>query len=249
MVAPGVANAADAGENGESEPIPYFERYQPTFFLTGEPNTKVQISFKVQAFKEVPVYLGYMQLMIWDLYKASAPVRDMNYSPEFFYRYRHESETPTFFDFGAYQHESNGVANDISRSWNRTYLRVFRPRTNGSGSLDRRIGWSVKAWIAWGMEDPASKQLPKYRGRWELQLSISDLFEKIFEVNELILRLYGGGNSKVNPLQGGQELTYREKTSSRKFLLPLYLQVFHGYGENLLDAPDKHWGFRAGIGF
>jgi phospholipase A1 len=231
------------------EPIPYFERYQPSFFLAGKPNTKVQLSFKVQAFRDVPVYLGYTQLMIWHLFRASAPIREMNYSPEVFYRIHYRSAHPTYIDLGPFQHESNGIGSSDSRSWNRSYIRVFQSRMNGIGAVDRRVGWSAKVWLPWGMSEPASRKLPRYRGLWEFQFSISDLFEKIFDVNELLVRIYGGGSSRINPLQGGQELTYREKVSSRKFLLPLYFQVFHGYGENLLDAGDKHWGFRAGIGF
>jgi outer membrane phospholipase A len=103
--------------------------------------------------------------------------------------------------------------------------------------------------VPYGMGDEASKRLPSRRGYWEAQIGAADLFRSIFDVNELIFRIYSGGSGRVNPFQGGQELTYREKRSARKLLLPLYFQVFHGYGENLLDADESRWGLRAGVGF
>lgn len=231
----------------DHEPIRFFERYKPSFFLLGKLNTKIEISFKVSILREVPLYFGYSQLMIWDLFKDSAPIRDMNYDPDVFYRLRlsDAGETARDLDFGFFEHESNGKDGGDSRSWNRAYLRYTSNRLLPS----RGLWWSAKFALPYGMEDEASRRLPKRRGVWELQIGASDLFDRIFDVNEVVLRLYGGGGTRVNPLQGGQELTYREKASRRKFLLPLYLQVFHGYGENLLDADEKRWGFRAGVGF
>ena len=244
------SHAADIeppGSAAEHEPIQYFERYKPTFFLLGKINTKVQISFKVQAFRELPLYFGYSQLMIWDLFKTSSPFRDLNYCPEFFYRLDlgGDGTIRKHLDLGIFEHESNGKAGSESRSWDHSYLRY----TSTQLLRSREFWWSLKLAVPYVMPDEASRDLPKRRGIWELQLGASDLFHAMFEVNELILRLYGGGPTWMNPLQGGQELTYREKSTSRKLLLPLYLQVFHGYGENLLDATEKRWGFRAGVGF
>jgi outer membrane phospholipase A len=231
----------------EHEPIRFFERYQPSFFLLGKPITKVQISFKVQILRRVPLFFGYTQLMMWDLFAPSAPFRDLNFNPELFYRLKlgEAGDRRNDLDLGVFDHESNGKDGPASRSWNRAYLRYTSTRL----LPERGLWWSLKLAVPYGMNDEDSKQLPKRRGIWELRIGASDLFKTLFEVNEVVLRLYGGGGSRVNPLQGGQELTYREKSSSRKLLLPLYLQIFHGYGENLLDADEKRWGFRAGVGF
>lgn len=238
-----------AGAHGsdDHEPIQYFERHKPSYFLLGKPITKAHVSFKVQVFREFPLYFAYSQLMMWDLFRDSAPIRDLNFDPEIFYRlpFGSTEETERELDIGFLEHESNGKDALDSRSWNRAFLRYKSHRLQST----RGFWWSAKLALPYGMDDPASRRLPERRGLWELQAGGSDLFNRIFEVNELIIRLYGGGKSRVNPLQGGQELTYREKNSSRKFLLPLYLQIFHGYGENLLDADEKRWGFRAGVGF
>ncbi len=230
----------------EHEPIRYFERYKPSFFLLGKPITKVQISFKVQILREIPLYFAYSQLMMWDLFKNSAPFRDLNYNPEIFYRLRlgGPPESTRYLDLGLFEHESNGLGGPDSRGWNRSSIRYTSTRLLPS----RGVWWSVKLQLPYDMPEPESKRLPQRRGLWEAQISASDLFN-MFDVNELILRVWGGGASRVNPFQGGQELTYREKDSSRIVLLPLYLQIFHGYGENLLDAEDNRWGLRAGVGF
>lgn len=227
-----------------SEPIPYFERYKPTFFLLGKPITKVQVSFSVALFRELPLHFGYSQLMMWDLFRPSAPFRDVNYNPDLFYRLSLSEEAGRTLDVGVVEHESNGRAGVESRSWNRTYLRY----TQGKTGKDRKWSWTVKIWYPYVIEDPTANLL-EHRGVWEIQIAGSTLFQSLFEVNELVLRIYGGGKSRLNPARGGQELTYREKSSSRALLLPLYFQIFHGYGENLLDAGENRWGFRAGIGF
>ncbi|MBS1961808.1 MAG: phospholipase A [Bdellovibrionales bacterium] len=231
--------AASVTDAEAPEPIRFLERYRPTYFLLGKPITKVQISFQIQVVRDVPVYFGYTQLMMWDLFKDSAPFRDINYNPELFYR----------FPFGVragFEHESNGKAGPDSRAWNRVSFRYGESRQRDGQTW---WWWSLKASIPYGMGDEPSRQIPRYRGIWEAQIGLTDLFSDFFDVNEIFLRVYGGGRSKVNPLQGGQELTYREKTTARKVLLPLYVQIFHGYGENLLDADENRWGLRAGFGF
>lgn len=240
------AQAADAApaKDNNPDPIPFFEKYKPSFFLLGKPDTKVQVSFKTPILDKLPLYIGYSQLMMWDLFHESAPFRDINYNPELFYRMSFHGDLPTQVDFG-YEHESNGKDGPDSRSWNRAYVRYEQNRS----WQDRKLWWSFKVWLPNGMGDPASRLLPEQRGQWEIQVGASDVFGTIFSVNELILRIYGGGSTRSNPLQGGQELTYRETSRRQILLLPLYIQLFHGYGENLLDAGDRHWGLRGGFGF
>ncbi len=239
------ADEVSAPVEWEREPIRSFEAYKPSYFLLGKPITKMQISLKVQALRGIPLYAGYSQLMMWDLFKTSAPFRDLNYNPDIFYRFEFGKAPARHVDLGVFEHESNGMGGPDSRSWNRAYVRYSQNRQSEKGG----VWWSAKAWISYGISDPQSESIKYTRGVYEIQIGLSDYFDRLFEVNELVLRLYGGGRSRVNPLEGGQELTYREKITARKVLLPMYLQIFHGYGENLLDAEDRRWGFRAGFGF
>jgi outer membrane phospholipase A len=63
--------------------------------------------------------------MFWHLDQHSRPIYDVNYNPEFFYRYLLSDST--FFktlDFGLFEHESNGRDGADSRSENNFYLRA-----------------------------------------------------------------------------------------------------------------------------
>jgi len=167
------------------------------------PITKVQLSFKVQILRNVPLHFGFTQLMMWDLFKESAPFHDLNYNPELFYRFAISDEKKRSLDVGL-EHESNGKLEPDSRSWNRTYLRY----TQGNTGKDRNWWWSLKVWYPFSVDD-STRKLLEHRGVWELQIAGSNLFKSVFEVNELILRVYAGGRSRVNLGLGGQELTYR----------------------------------------
>ncbi len=81
-----VTAGVDPATVDDREPIPFLERYKPSYFLLGHPITKVQVSFRVQLVRDLPVHFGYTQLMMWDLFKSSAPFRDLNYNPDLFYR-------------------------------------------------------------------------------------------------------------------------------------------------------------------
>lgn len=213
--------------------------------MIGKPDTKVQLSFKVRFIKNWELYFGYTQLLLWDLFKSSAPLRDVNYNPELFYRLHFEQGSESWVDFGGFEHESNGRAGASSRSWNRVYALV---RT--TTLLGQRIkgAASLKVWIPYGA-DSTSRDLSRYRGIFELQLGLIDLLGPFFGANDLTLRIYPGGRTRLNPLQGGQELTLRTKTSFKALSPAFVAQLFRGYGENLLDAQSNRFGARVGIGF
>ena len=83
------------------------ERHKPLYFLMGRPHTKIQISFKIGLIQRVPIYLGYTQLLIGDLFVADPGFRDVNYNPEIFYRLSLPL-ADHWIDFSPYEHESNG---------------------------------------------------------------------------------------------------------------------------------------------
>jgi phospholipase A1 len=220
-----------------------FSGYKPMFFLFGTEHSKFQISFKAKIIESVPIYFGYQQTSFWDLFKDSAPFTDTSYAPDLFYRQTLNSDRKTWLDYGA-MHESNGKDGIQSRAWNRFFLRYT---TNENWSFSN-LNWSVQAWYPITSHD-VSRDLLRYRGLYELSVTWSDFLGQSFDRDDLTLRLYPGGNLWINPLLGGQELTLRLKGKERKFL-PLFLvQLFHGYGESLLDFQDTKWILRIGVGF
>ncbi len=222
-----------------------FLGYRPSYFLAGQPNTKVQLSLKTKFIQDLELHVAYTQLMFWDLFEKSSPFHDLNYNPEVFYRFHLAEAEKTWIDLG-YQHESNGRDGPPSRSWDRLYL-LYSQRTPLGQKT--QIHWSISLWV------PVSKDLEnndiiRYRGLWEANVTLLSFLGPFFERNDLTLRFFPGGRLGLNPLQGGRELTFRFNNPSTKAALPvLTLQVFQGQGEGLLDYRKKHWGLRGGFGF
>jgi len=231
----------------EAEPhFVLLQEYKPIYFIMGTPDTKVQFSFKGQLIREFPFYFAYTQLVMWELVNTGAPILDVNFNPELFYRVQMSESDGRWLDLGLFEHESNGHGTSPQeRSWDRVSLTYHSTVDLGEKA---RLLWSLKAWIPFKLNSNNS-DLIRYRGIWELQMTLLNFLGPFFETNELSLRLYPGGASLTNPLEGGQELTLKTKVNYRPFLPSLVLQFFHGYGENLLNYKDERLALRAGIGF
>jgi phospholipase A1 len=219
--------------------------YEPMFFLAGRPDAKVQASFQTRLIKNIDLHFAYTQLMLWDLFQKSSPIRDINFHPEIFYRVGLGSRADAqWLDLGFYSHESNGQSGQYSRSWERLYVRY-------RGELDRsepyRISWSAQAWAPYALSD--NTDIGEYRGLWELKVTLSGPLGTSGERDDLTLRLYGGGTSNINPIHGGQELTARWSPDRSLIRSLIIAQLFQGYGENLREYKDRRFGVRLGIGF
>jgi phospholipase A1 len=226
-----------------AEPMVQLQQYRPIYAIGGKPDVKVQISFKGQMLRSFDLYYAFSQLMIWDFFKESAPFRDINYNPELFYRVHLHRPSALWLDVGG-DHESNGRAGDASRSWNRAYALVHSTTLIGEKAT---VWWSIRAWAPFGYSE--NRDILEYRGLWEAQIAVAQFLGPFFNKHELALRLYGGGKSHVNPLRGGQELTFRTNVASGALTPALVLQVFHGFGEYMLNYRDERLGLRAGLGF
>lgn len=222
------------------------EHYKPIYFLFGNPESKVQFSFKFKILEDQNLFFAYSQLMMWDLWKDSAPIVDTNYNPDIFYRWFASEDKNTWVDFGFWEHESNGQSDPTTRSWDRSYLR-YRSVTD-LGSHGTKLYWSFKGWISY-RDDSENSDINNYRGLWELNLSLANLLSDNFQPDDLTFRLYPGGKSCIDPTAGGQELTLRLRPYFRNFLREAVVQVFHGYGESLLFYDQTRWRLRIGIGF
>jgi len=229
---------------GESNLLELYN-YKPIYFLMGTSYTKIELSFKTQVLKSVPVYFGYTQLMLWDLFIKSPYFYDINYNPLVWYRLNFSENENHWIDIIPFEHESNGKGGALERTWNRagaSYHQVI------SVGVHSKIFFDFKAWIPF-VGDSKNTDIAQYRGIWELQLTFSKFLGTFFDFNDLEFRLYPGGSSYTYPFQGGQELTLRLRTRFRDFLPFTIVQVFHGYGQYLMDYQDSLWGVRAGIGF
>jgi phospholipase A1 len=224
------------------------EQYKPIYALIGDPDTKMQLSFRVKMLPLTGLYAAYSQVMLWRLWEPSKPFRDLNYNPEIFYRFELGDAPSWYVDLGLYEHESNGRDGLQSRSWDRSYVRYSMTHKLSSTSR-ARIHWNVKAWVPYNY-DYDNTDIARYRGLYEAQVSLVDAFGFWLDRSDITLRFYGGGPSHVNPLGGGQEITIRfAPRLLSSSAAQIVIQYFHGYGENLLDFDREKSVFRAGLGF
>ena len=230
-------------EEIKSSPI-QLQQYKTIYFLAGKPDTKIQLSFKVQLINKLDLYFAYTQLMMWDVLEPSAPFRDLNYNPDLFYRIFIKKESNRWVDIGIFEHESNGRDGESSRGWNRAYVLFHSTQKIG----EHKILWSIKSWFPYSYKN-SNPDLPKYRGLWEFQVTVSNMLQSFWGENELNLRLYPGGNYYLNPIAGGQELLFISKTKMTTFAPNFLVGFFHGYGENLIDYNRDRFGIRAGLSF
>ena len=238
--------ADESKTNNMVEPVllPLYH-YKPIYFLAGNPYAKIQISFRTNLVESLPLFFGYTQLAMWDALVNHPAFYDLNYNPDVFYRFVTDRQRSQWLDLGAFEHESNGKGVDGEKSWNRVYVR-YHDKTRVGNIMT--MEWSLKAW--WALNYNVSNQdLQRYRGIYEAEIMLSQIFPSFLDQGDVTLRIYPGGPSTVNPLRGGQELTFRTKVRWSPVLPLVMAQVFHGYGENLMDYKNDRWGIRGGFGF
>lgn len=223
---------------------------QEPFEDTGQElqNTEVefQVSFKV-AINEKPlwrdsgyVHFAYTAKSFWQAYNTdeSSPFRDTNHEPEIFAVFQTDWQAlgarVPLVHLGL-SHQSNGRSGAQSRSWHRLYTRIIFDYRN--------YYWSFKPW--WRLpesaksspEDPTGDDNPDiddYYGYFELRG-----FRR-FGQNDLSLMLR---NNLRSDNKGAVELGYSYLFAKTK---RGYVQLFHGYGDSLLDY--NHKTTRLGVG-
>ena len=170
--------------------------------------------------------VAYTQKSFWQLYTSSAYFRETNYNPEFFLTFpmaldadRHGLKAIKL----SFAHQSNGRGSDEERSWN--YL---------SGSFIFQYDYlftELKLWTSWKSALEYNPDLLDYLGYGSVKFIVpykKNLFS--FKVNS----------------KGTIESNYSYPISSREDLF-LYVKVFSGYGESLIDY-DNYIN-KVGIGF
>lgn len=191
--------------------------------------TKFQISFKTKAVENLfgdngDLWMAYTQSSRWQVFNGeqSRPFRETDYEPEVMLAFR------TGYSLLGWKgrllavgvnHQSNGRADPLSRSWNRIMFNV---------GLDRD-GWALtlRPWIRLpeGSDDD-NPDISDYMGRGDLTL----------------VRVLPGGHQFSlmlrHSLRGGD----RSRGAMQfDWAFPLHdtfrghLQVFDGYGESLID--------------
>jgi phospholipase A1/A2 len=194
--------------------------------------TKFQISFKTKAIENLfgdngDVWMGYTQSSHWQVYNGdnSRPFRETNYEPEVLLAFRNN------YSIGGWHgrllgiginHQSNGRADPLSRSWNRIMLNVGLDRDDWA--LVMRPWWRISD----GNEDE-NPGIEDYIGRGDVTL----VHRRGGNEFALMARhsLRGGDRS-----HGALQFDWGFPISRT---LRGHLQVFDGYGESLIDYDHR----------
>lgn len=223
------------------DPANKFSLYQPTYFVFGKENLKLQFSGKYRVAKSFNLYLGYTQTMFWNIYNTSAPFDDINYNPEVFYRLvETDSKFLKSIDFGV-QHTSNGEDGDKSRSLNRIFL-----KTNFVTNIGRNtILGEFKLQDIYSKAS-ANANVVDYMGYWDFKVTVTHIFVHDTQRLDVEYRFFAG-KKVFNIEKGGRELGLIYRLGSENFNPAFYLQYYSGYAESLLHYNQKVSQARLGL--
>jgi len=204
---------------------------------------KFQISFKTMAFRNVfgnriggDIWLGYSQTSRWQIYNVdqSRPFRETNYEPEVMLLvptpYKIFGINGVFAGIG-YNHQSNGRSNPLSRNWHRIIMQ-FGWETKDM-SIILRPWWVIRG-TAIEENNPG---IENYMGRGDLTIA--------YEKGKHDLSLIGRHSMRFgDDNRGSLQMDYAFRIYD---YLKLHIQVFHGYGESLIDYNHKQTTIGIGV--
>jgi phospholipase A1 len=202
---------------------------------------KFQLSLKTKIWQGVfgeygDVWVGYTQDSHWQIYnsKDSRPFRETNYEPEatlvFNTNYSVFGWDGRLLGIGL-DHQSNGRADPLSRSWNRVMADIGFERD--SWTVMFRPWWRIP-------ESKASDNNPdisNYVGRGDMQI----IHEWNGQEFGLMLRSSFRGGSDAH---GAAQFTWSFPLVGN---LRGYMEAFKGYGESLIDYNHNATYLGAGV--
>jgi phospholipase A1 len=198
---------------------------------------KFQLSFKTKVVEDIfgrmSIWAAYTQTSRWQLYNpdASRAFRETNYEPEFI---ANIATNYKLFGFkgsmlgAAMNHQSNGRAIPYSRSWNRIIAHAMFER--------KAWGIRVRGWYRLEDEDDENPQITKYIGVGDLLITHT---WKHHQFSALMRN-----NLDFNQNRGAIQFDWAIPISGH---LKGYIQVFHGYGESMIDYNHKQTTIGAGV--
>ena len=187
--------------------------------------------------KNSSLWFAYTQRAFWQAYNSeiSAPFRDTNHEPEAFIikrlddQYRLGGLLPKNMIVGV-NHQSNGQAGSVSRSWNRLYMEFVYE--------SERTIYSIKPWYRLSETDvnDDNPNIERYLGYGELNVVhvLSDDYSL-----DLMLR-----NNLRSDNKGAVQLGFNFPMWGK---IRGYVQYFNGYGNSLLDYNRNSETFGLGV--
>lgn len=233
---------------------PNFSAYLPSYFLSGAnpEESRFQLSFKYRLFnpagtlgRRFPwtrgIYLGYTQTSLWDLKSESIPFKDTSYKPEVFFVSKNSSLRPHWlkglFLKGGIQHESNGRAEEFSRSTNTLYVEPILIFYNHEAGWGLQLSPRISAYVH--NNDETNPNLPDYRGYFAVDLKVGKAQGAVLATQ---LRFAEEGTSVQT------DLTYPiSKFLKNNFDLFFHLQYTDSLAESLINYRERVQALRLGF--
>ncbi len=217
-------------------------KHQKEYETEFQISLKKPVLFNLLGLNET-VSLAYTQRVWWQVYSSSSPFRETNYEPEIFITF----PTPKAFDkeyglkglrFG-FVHESNGQDGLQSRSWNRFYFASIWQSKNIFTKL--RIWYRIPEEKKKSPNDANGDDNPDittYMGYGDVAISYIN--------GKRHFTLFLRNNFHINNNKGAIRFSYSYPLALSKDTF-LYVKLFSGYGESLIDY-DRYIN-KASIGF
>ncbi|GAB4168880.1 MAG: phospholipase A [Wenzhouxiangellaceae bacterium] len=197
---------------------------------------KFQVSLKTKLADNLfgdngDLWFGYTQQSNWQAYNGveSEPFRETNYAPELFATWRIGAQLPGGWRWqmlnAGFVHQSNGRTEPLSRSWNRVYALIGLE--NG--------GWQLllRPWLRVDRGSDDNPDIEDYLGHGDLRL-----IRRVRRHDFALTARYAAGENR-----GAVQFDWHYPLKGD---LKAYLQIFHGYGETLVDY--NHRQTTVGIG-
>jgi len=220
-------------------------RHRDIYFLSGEPDTKVQLSLKLRPIKSENLYFGYTQLMFWELGKNSAPFKDVNYNPELYYEWVVGKAFTRAIRLGL-EHRSNGREGTTSRSYDRVYTDALL--AVGLGSYE--VLWNAKVFYVYDIDWRYNRDMKNYMGWWSTRFSVQGVDEQYFPRKAEAYVSFSSGGTKGEKLgNGAVEFGLKYRARLLGFMPYLMIQYYYGYMESMLTYNKRTHSYRAGFTF
>lgn len=223
--------------------------FRPNYVIAGfdrSNQVKFQFSIRYRFIEEIPIYFAYTQRSFWDLYEwdRSTPFRESNYNPAVFWESRPTAGSVLRAARFGVDHESNGQAGPASRSWNRVFLEAFLV------VVDRRLNIQPRLNAPFAVA-PENADILDVLGPGEVMIEYISSTIPDHSRLQVTVRKGRGWNGKRFSWNADWLLRPQTVFGFKPFGLnpSLYLQLWRGYGESLIDYHHYLTRFRVGVRF
>lgn len=223
--------------------------FRPNYVIAGfdrNAQVKFQFSVRYRFIEELPVYVAYTQRSFWDLYEwdRSTPFRESNYNPALFWEEQPAQGSVLKAARFGIDHESNGKSGATSRSWNRVFLEA------AFVVIERRLVIQPRLNAPFAVADE-NRDILDFLGPGELTVEYTSALIPDHSRFHLTLRKGRGWDGRRISWNADWLLRPQTVFGFKPFGLnpSLYLQLWRGYGESLIDYNHFLTRFRLGIRF